>query len=182
MRKIVALLISILLTIAGFAQSDSIEIKLQRYKDMFVKGLISANEYEILRKQTLAIEDKSTVKKLSIDTLNSNSFSAAQLILCKNANKENCDSVTRTTKFKMGGGSSAHVCVVVKGIIKTSVIRIRIRLHHHKDIEFVVSDYTPSDTMNCIYQDILIFNKGKHEIEILDDKGFRVLIGAFVVN
>ena len=167
------------------AQTDSTEIKLQRYKDMFVKGLINSSEYDILRRQTLGIEDKPVTQKEAIapiDAISEKSFSSPQLILCKNANKENCNLVTPSNEFKRGGGGTAHVCCVIKGILKTSVLKIRIRLHHHKDIEFTISDYTPSNKPNCVYQDIVIYYKGKHEIEILDDKDTRILIGAFVVR
>ena len=39
-----------------FAQIDSTDIKLQHYKDLFVKGLISSQEYETLKQQALGIK------------------------------------------------------------------------------------------------------------------------------
>lgn len=108
-------------------------------------------------------------------------YAGSQLILCNSANKSNCDSVTRISEFKMNQGS-AHVCCIIKGIFNTSSIKMRIRLRHHSDVEFTVSDYVPSDTRTCVYQDILIWNRGKHEIELLDDKGARILIESFVVH
>ena len=51
------MLLCLLLGIACGAQTDATEIKLLRYKEMFSKGLISANDYELLRKQTLGIKE-----------------------------------------------------------------------------------------------------------------------------
>ena len=60
-RKIISMLLFLLLGIACGAQTDSTEIKLLRYKEMFSKGLISANDYELLRKQTLGIKEMAAV-------------------------------------------------------------------------------------------------------------------------
>ncbi len=53
MKKLLFLL---LFPIAVFAQTDSTEIKLQHYKDLFVKGLISTTEYDQLKQQTLGLK------------------------------------------------------------------------------------------------------------------------------
>jgi len=54
MKKL--LFICLLLPVLTFAQTDSTDIKLQHYKDLFIKGLISAQEYETLKQQTLGIK------------------------------------------------------------------------------------------------------------------------------
>ena len=62
MKRILTLL-CLLFTLAGRAQTDSTEINLQRYKDMFTKGLITSTEYETLRRQTLGIQNTQVVVK-----------------------------------------------------------------------------------------------------------------------
>jgi len=51
------ILLSIFICIAATvtAQTDSTEIKLQHYKDLFIKGLISSQEYETLKGQVLGL-------------------------------------------------------------------------------------------------------------------------------
>ena len=108
-------------------------------------------------------------------------YTGPQLIICDKVGKNACDSVTGVNEFKLTQGS-VHICCIVKGVLNSSSLKIRIRLKHHSDTEFSVTGYTPTDKYNCVYQDILIWNKGKHEIEVLDDKGARILIQSFVVR
>lgn len=48
----------------GYTQTDSTEIKLLQYKDLFIKGLISAQEYETMKAQLLGIEMKAAEKPI----------------------------------------------------------------------------------------------------------------------
>jgi hypothetical protein len=43
---------------SAFAQTDSLTIKLEQYKQLFIKGLITANEYEALKAKVLQIGAK----------------------------------------------------------------------------------------------------------------------------
>ena len=58
MRKIIFLLI--FLPAFVFAQTDSTTIRLQHYKDLFVQGLISSQEYEILKQKELKLSPANT--------------------------------------------------------------------------------------------------------------------------
>lgn len=54
MRNIFSVIL-ILLSLTAHCQTDSTEIKLQHYKDMFMKGLITAPEYEQLKQKELGL-------------------------------------------------------------------------------------------------------------------------------
>jgi hypothetical protein len=61
--KAYTLVAALLLSITVFAQTDSTDIKLAHYKDLFVKGLITAQEYETLKAQTLGISKPTTTQQ-----------------------------------------------------------------------------------------------------------------------
>lgn len=52
------LLVFVLIALFANAQTDSTDIKLQHYKDLFIKGLITSQEYEALKQQTLGLPAK----------------------------------------------------------------------------------------------------------------------------
>lgn len=57
MRKPLLILLFAMLGLVTFAQTDSIELTLQKYKDLYSKGLISEQEYDKLRKRTMGIDE-----------------------------------------------------------------------------------------------------------------------------
>jgi hypothetical protein len=58
-------LLLLLLPFYIFAQTDSTQIKLQEYKDLFIKGLINAQEYEMLKAKQLGLTTTEGVKSTS---------------------------------------------------------------------------------------------------------------------
>ena len=64
MRKLFLLLFTVSFCTLCFSQTDSTEIKLQKFKDMYFKGLISEQEYDKLRKKTLGIDEPTTTPQV----------------------------------------------------------------------------------------------------------------------
>jgi hypothetical protein len=58
--KYCLLLLLMLCLGSAFAQTDSLTIKLEQYKQLFIKGLITANEYEALKAKVLQINTPQT--------------------------------------------------------------------------------------------------------------------------
>ncbi len=56
MRLIFTTVFMVLLTV-GYAQTDSTEIKLKHYKEMYSNGIIDSSEYKALRQRLLGISD-----------------------------------------------------------------------------------------------------------------------------
>lgn len=60
------------LSLVCFAQTDSTEIKLQKYKDLYDKELITEQEYDLLKKKELDISSVNTKKDtISVQSLKS---------------------------------------------------------------------------------------------------------------
>lgn len=56
--KLITLSVLLMLSVFCKAQTDSTEIKLNQFKDLFMKGLITAPEYEALKQKTLGIQSQ----------------------------------------------------------------------------------------------------------------------------
>jgi hypothetical protein len=59
MKTLLAVLL-LLISSIGYSQTDSTSIKLEQYKEMFSKGLITATEYEALKGKLLGLPEKQT--------------------------------------------------------------------------------------------------------------------------
>lgn len=57
MKKLLLTTLCFLFGLLTFAQTDSVEITLQKYKDLYSKGLILEQDYDKLRKKTLGIDE-----------------------------------------------------------------------------------------------------------------------------
>lgn len=69
--KQILFILCLVITVGVFAQTDSTEMKLNNYKQLFINGTITSQEYETLRKKTLGIEIKpqeTKVVEAPIDT------------------------------------------------------------------------------------------------------------------
>lgn len=64
--KITLLTTALFLVLAGYSQTDSLEIKLQQYKKLYDGGLITQAEYEILKARVLQINTAPAAKEQPI--------------------------------------------------------------------------------------------------------------------
>lgn len=128
---------------AGHSQSDSTEIKLTHYKELFIKGLITAQEYETLKQQTLGlpIEQKQIVVVVPIVT---DSMRVADSLL---ARKMHYQAIVDARAYYKPSGASA-------GTVLTSIFAGAIPFGLIPAI--ICSNTQPKDD-NLNYPDISLF-------------------------
>lgn len=118
MKKILPLFICLFIVVICDAQTDSTEIKLQQYKDLFVKGLITSTEYEQLKGKLLNIQTFPSSQSVE------NVKSQTTTVLKKETSKVTLDSIERKMRANYHGSVGVGITGMVIGsgfIIGTAI-------------------------------------------------------------